>query len=438
MQNFKYPGEAEVISAFADQNQLTNNQVENLIQQAAQNLKPAGKRVLVVIPDSTRTCPLPLVTRELHRSLNNEGASKVDFMIALGTHPAMPDDAIDAMLGIDPGTRESILPGSNIFNHDWQNENALSKIGSFSQEEIANYLAPEHEKFARAIDVTINSKIFDYDIVMIAGPVFPHEVVGFSGGAKYFFPGICGQELLNFFHWLGALISIPKMIGVKDTPVRRLLHAAADMVPLKTAALCMVVKGADLGGLYFGSVQGAWSQAANHASQTHIIYKDSPYKSVLSCAPKMYDELWVGAKCMYKMECVVEDGGDLIIYAPHLEDIAVVHGKIIEEIGYHCLPYFTEQWDKFKDYPWGILAHSTHARGIGEFVDGVEYPRIKVTLATAIPEEICKKVNLGYRDPATINIDDWIDREDEGILYVPKAGEMLYRLKDGPSWQKCD
>ena len=438
MQITKYPGEADVISASADQTELTNQQIVEVIENSAKKLAPANKRVLIVIPDSTRTCPLPIITRELHKALTANNASAVDFMIALGTHPGMSNEAINKMLGIEDGQREAVLPGSKIFNHDWQNENALSKIGSFSREEIASYLEPKHEKFARSIDVTINSKIFDYDIVMIAGPVFPHEVVGFSGGAKYFFPGICGQELLNFFHWLGALISIPKMIGVKDTPVRRLLHASADMIPVQTAALCMVVKGSDLGGLYFGSIQGAWSQAANHASQTHIVYKDRPYKSVLSCAPKMYDELWVGAKCMYKMECVVENGGELIIYAPHLEDIAVVHGKIIEEIGYHCLPYFTEQWEKFKEYPWGILAHSTHARGIGKFENGTEYPRIKVTLATGIPEEVCKKVNLGYRDPATINVENWIDKEDEGKLYVPKAGEMLYRLTDAPDWQKCD
>ena len=141
---------------------------------------------------------------------------------------------------------------------------------------------------------------------------------------------------------------------------------------------------------------------------------------------------------MYKMECAVADGGELIIYAPHINELAAAHGKVIEEIGYHSLPYFVEQWDKFKDYPWGILAHSTHVRGIGTFVDGVEHSRVKVTLATGIPKELCEQINMGYRSPADIDTSQWENKEDEGKLYVPKAGEMLYRLKNPPEWGRCE
>jgi hypothetical protein len=85
--------------------------------------------------------------------------------------------------------------------------------------------------------------------------------------------------------------------------------------------------------------------------------------------------------------------------------------------------------DKFRDIPGGILAHSTHVRGIGTYINGVEKPRVKVTLATSIPKEICEEINLGYRDPNSINMEDWKNREDEGILFVPQAGEVLYRVK---------
>ena len=152
----------------------------------------------------------------------------------------------------------------------------------------------------------------------------------------------------------------------------------------------------------------------------------------------MYDDLWVGAKCMYKMEPVVADGGELIIYAPHIAEISASHGKVIEEVGYHTRDYFLAQWDAFKHYPWGVLAHSTHVRGIGTYENGVERCRIQVTLATGIPEKICRKVNLGYRDPASIDIADWQGKEAQGRLYVPKAGEMLYKLKHPPAWQRFD
>jgi len=88
-----------------------------------------------------------------------------------------------------------------------------------------------------------------------------------------------------------------------------------------------------------------------------------------------------------------------------------------------------KQMDRFTDIPGGILAHSTHVRGMGTYEDGVEKPRVTVTLATSIPEAECRAINLNYRDPDSINPDDWRDREDEGLLLVPDAGEILYRLK---------
>jgi nickel-dependent lactate racemase len=415
---------------------LTKQEVLEIIRDSAACMRPAGKRVLVIIPDHTRTCPLPLVARELHAAIAPV-AARLDFLVALGTHPPMSEQAIDKLLGIPPGQRPVVLPGSEVFNHEWDNPQALKCIGKFSRNQVAEYLGAGNERFAREIDVTINKLIFDYDMVMIAGPVFPHEVVGFSGGAKYFFPGICGPELLNFFHWLGALITIPKTIGLKDTPTRRMLHAAMDMITVEKFAMNMVVTGGDLAGLYFGQVRPSWSAAVDLADALMITYCDKPFDSILSRAPEMYDELWTGGKCMYKMECVVADGGELIIYAPHIRELAQAHGRIIEEIGYHCLPYFTEQWEKFKDYPWGILAHSTHVRGIGTCVAGREIPRVRVTLATGIPEDLCRKINMGYRDPAGIDIADWQGKEAQGRLYIPKAGEMLYRLKNPPQWQMC-
>jgi hypothetical protein len=139
---------------------------------------------------------------------------------------------------------------------------------------------------------------------------------------------------------------------------------------------------------------------------------------------------------MYKLEPVVADGGELIIYAPHVKEISVTHGQLIEEVGYHCRDYFLKQWDRFKHYPWGVLAHSTHVRGLGTFEDGVERCRIQVTLATGIPEATCRKINLGYRDPATLRLEDYAQREEQGVLLVPKAGEMLYQLARPPLWAR--
>ncbi|MFP4354395.1 MAG: lactate racemase domain-containing protein [Phycisphaerae bacterium] len=411
---------------------LTDQQVRQIVADAAGLINPAGKKILVLIPDYTRTCPLPLISRALHTQLAGQ-AEKLDFLIALGTHPPMSQPQIEKLLGVDPGRLESTFPGSKVYNHAWKDPDTLATIGTLIAAQIDEITGG---LFSMDIDVTINKMIFDYDLVLVAGPVFPHEVVGFSGGAKYFFPGICGQELLDFFHWLGAVITNPRIIGTKHTPVRATLHAALDLIDVDTAALSMVVKGDQLNGLYFGSVKESWSAAADLSDKLHITYCNKTYTSVLSRAPEMYDELWVGGKCMYKLEPVVADGGELIIYAPHIEEISVVHGELIREIGYHTRDYFLNQWERFKNYPWGIVAHSTHVRGIGTFENGVEKGRIDVVLATGIDKETCHAIGLGYRDPDTIDPRQWQDDDDK--LYIPKAGEMLYKLKNPPAWARFE
>jgi nickel-dependent lactate racemase len=411
---------------------LSEQQVRDLVAQALAPLALSGKKVLLIVPDSTRTAPVGLLFRVIHDLLGTETKS-LDVLVALGTHPPMSEEAIHRRLEITAEERAGRYGRVRLLNHAWNDPAALALIGTIPAGEIG---ALSGGLFEMEVPVTINRAIFDYDQVVIVGPVFPHEVVGFSGGNKYLFPGIGGADILNFFHWLGAVITNPRIIGNKWTPVRRVVDRAAALVPVPKTAFCMVVDRGRLAGLHAGSPETAWSQAADLSAKLHVVYKDRPFHTVLSCAPPMYDELWVGGKCMYKLEPVVADGGELIIYAPHLREISVTHGPLIQRIGYHTRDYFLRQWDRFKKEPWGILAHSTHVRGIGTCENGIEKPRIQVTLATQIPEDVCRAVNLGYRDPRSINVADYQNREDQGILYVPKAGEMLYRLKDSPAWAR--
>jgi hypothetical protein len=150
----------------------------------------------------------------------------------------------------------------------------------------------------------------------------------------------------------------------------------------------------------------------------------------------MYSEIWTAGKAMYKLEPVLADGGELILYAPHVHEVSATHGSIIRAVGYHCRDYFVKQWDRFKHHPWGVLAHSAHVHGLGTFEDGVERARARVTLATAIPPEVCRRINLGYRDPSTIRPEDYANRESDGVLLVPRAGEILHQLKSPPDWAR--
>ena len=405
---------------------LTDDEIFGLMSESIESANLSGKKVLVIIPDHSRTAPIGKLFKMLYKLLVHKSAS-LDFLIALGTHPPMTDEQIYHRVEITAEEHKQKYSKVRFFNHHWKDPDALTTLGTISKEEIAKIT---DDTFSMPVKIVVNKKVLDYDHLLIIGPVFPHEVVGFSGGNKYIFPGIAGQEIIDFLHWLGAVITNPLINGHKYTSVRKVIDCAVSHLSVKRSAFCLVVKGEELAGLYYSSPEEAWSKAADLSDKVHITYKDKPFHTVLSCAPKMYDDIWTAGKCMYKLEPVVADGGTLIIYAPHIDEISYSHGKIIDMIGYHTRDYFVKQWDKFKNYPWGVVAHSTHVRGIGTYENNIEKPRVNVVLATKIPEERCRKINLGYMDPDKINIDDYKNKEDKGILYVAKAGEILYRLKD--------
>jgi len=144
----------------------------------------------------------------------------------------------------------------------------------------------------------------------------------------------------------------------------------------------------------------------------------------------MYRELWTAGKSAYKLEPIVADGGRLIVYAPHVGAISATHGEAIRRVGYHTRDYFLSQMDRFVDVPRAVLAHSTHLKGIGTFRNGTERPRIEIVLATAIPEPVCREINLSYLAPGSIDPTTYAADKDD-VLVVPHAGERLYRLADG-------
>ncbi|UCC67399.1 MAG: DUF2088 domain-containing protein [Armatimonadota bacterium] len=411
-----------------DNRLLTDAEVRSTVLDALGQADVGGRRVLVIIPDHTRTAPIGQLFRLIHQVWSPK-AAQLDCLIALGTHPPMSGEMILQRLEMTPEERRTTFANTRLLNHLWKDPGALTEIGVMSASEIGEIT---DGRFEMEVGITVNRMIFDYDLLLIVGPVFPHEVVGFSGGNKYLFPGIAGQRIIDFFHWLGAVITNPVIIGNKWTPVRKVVDRAAAMVSVPRLCISLVVKEERLAGLYFGRPEDSWSQAADLSQKLNIVYKDKPFQTVLSCAPEMYDDIWTAGKCMYKLEPVAADGGTLIIYAPHVTQVSVSHGAIIERVGYHTRDYFLKQWDKFKQYPWGVLAHCTHVKGIGTFENEVEKPRVNVVLATQIRPEVCEKINLGHLDPNSIRPEDYADREDEDVLYVPKAGETLFRLRDAP------
>lgn len=403
---------------------LTAAQAERIVADGLAALPLDGRRLLVIVPDGTRTMPLPLMVDAIEAAAGPR-VSALDYLVALGTHQPMSDAHLSRLFGRPVANGR--FGGRQVFNHRWDDPGSFAALGTIPASEVRELSGG---RLDREIAVALNRLALEYDQVLICGPVFPHEVVGFSGGTKYLFPGIAGSEIINVTHWLGALIGSYHVIGAGYTPVRAIIDRAASMLSTPVACLALVVTHDGLVGLYFGSPQDAWTAASALSSRTHIVHVPKPFTRVLSVMPEMYDDLWTAAKGMYKLEPAVADGGEVVIYAPHITEVSYTHGRLIDEVGYHCMDYFLKQWDRFCRYPGGVLAHSTHVTGLGAYdaATGVETPRIRVTLATGIPEGRCRRINLGYLDPASVNPAEWAGREDEGVLMVPRAGEMLYRV----------
>nr|WP_221373968.1 lactate racemase domain-containing protein [Actinoplanes polyasparticus] len=382
-----------------------------------------GRSVCVLVPDATRTCPLPLLVGAVHQALHGR-VSRLTVLIALGTHGAMSAEALEAHVGVYPDTQ--------VINHEWWDPSTFANLGTIPSARIEELSGG---RMRGDVPVLLNRAVVEHDVAIVVGPVLPHEVVGMSGGNKYFFPGVAGQQIIDVSHWLGALITSAEIIGTTGlTPVRALINDGAALIPAETYAFSVVTAETDVGeesrlhSVSFGDCVASWASAAEISAATHVTYLERPVRRVLSIVPAMYDEIWTGAKGFYKVEPVVADGGEVILYAPHITEIATSHPQI-HEIGYHCRDYFVKQWERFEHIHWGVLAHSTHLRGAGSYdaETGVEQLRVRVTLATGIPEEVCRAVNLGYRDPATI--DPAAFTADPDTMVVPRAGEVLFRLR---------
>ncbi|KUI45286.1 hypothetical protein AU197_13775 [Mycobacterium sp. IS-1590] len=424
---------------------LTEDEVTEFVHEQLGAHPFDGRSVCVLVPDATRTCPLPLLLRAVHAALYGR-VSRLTVLIALGTHAKMSEEALAEHLGYQPGRLADSYPGTTVINHEWWKPESFVDLGTIPASRIAEL---SEGRMNLAVPVLLNRAVVDHDIALVLGPVLPHEVVGISGGNKYFFPGVGGQKIIDVSHWLGALITSAEIIGTTGiTPVRALIDDGAALIPGEKLALCAVtaetadgatdsavgstvrspVQTSGLHSLSFGDTVASWASAAEVCAATHVTYLDAPVRRVFSIVPQMYDDIWTAAKGFYKVEPVVADDGEVILYAPHVTELSASHPEIYE-IGYHCRDYFVKQWDRFAALPWGVLAHSTHLRGAGTYdaQTGEEKLRVRVTLATRIPENVCRAANLGYLDPDSVDPQTYAD--DADTLVVPRAGEMLFRLR---------
>jgi lactate racemase len=398
--------------------------ITEIVRQALEVIQP-GERVLAIIPDKTRddnTYELFPIATEF---LTKRGVASFDALVAQGTHPPMSEAQKLAKIGCTDFH-------GNIFDHRWNEPDELITLGELSADltrELTGGLIDQ------AVPVTINKLLAPgvYDTVLVFGATVPHEVAGFAGGAKYFFPGVAGPELTHTTHWLGALAGIENIIGRVDTPTRRLIEAAADLIPARIISLNTVVSRSDgelkTYALFTGDIRDAFRRAAEVSRQVHIRYTGRKYKRVVALLDPHYDELWVGGKASYKLGAIIEEGGELIIYAPHLTRLSETHGALIEKYGYAPLESVRDMLGVSPELRENLciaahLAHVAYAGRLDE--DGRIVPRYQITMATGLDEETCRHVNLGYLDYRTLDYESM--RSDPDTLIVADAGRDLYQI----------
>ena len=389
-----------------------------------------GARVLAIVPDKTRDdltdVLFPILCEELP-----ETVERVDVLIAQGTHPPMTD--AEKRLKIGAGRHASLPRLGTVFDHHWDDPAHLTTIGKISAGRVLELTGG---LYSLEVNLRINRLLGAgvYDTIFVIGGTTPHEVAGFSGGTKYFFPGVGGPDVTHATHWVGALATIENTIGNVDTPIRRLLNEASRSVAPQVISFNSVSTRADNGrlrthALFAGSIIGAFERAAAVSSQVHVRFVTRRFKRVVALLDPHYDELWTGGKASYRTGAVIEPGGELLILAPHLRHISLTHGALIRRYGYHVLGRVKELVAENEDLRKNlcVAAHLTHVRYAGEWKNGVETPRFRITLASQVPREECHQVNLQYLDPSRVDPDQYRDPDS---LVVENAGRDLFLCRN--------
>jgi len=411
-----------LIGDFAEHGMLSPADVKRIIAESLGAADVSGKKVLVVIPDATRSAPVGLMFRAIYERVG-EATAALDVLIALDAHSPMNNESNLHRLELTAIERAGKYGRMRIFNHRHTDSDMFRKIGVIPQDVICG-LSNGHIK--SCLDVAVSKLLYNYDLLIILSPVFPHKSAGFTGGNKVLCPGVSDLQMNDTCRILGSVLANRSVIGEKMTSVRKLIDQAASFIAIPKLAFCMVVADYELAGLFVGDPEEAWTKAAELSAKLHILYKPNAFNTVLSCAQPSFTDLWSCAAGIVRVAPVVADGGELILYGPQINSFSMIHSEAIKRIGYHCADYFRNQWDKFQSEPWTVLAHLAGVCAGGCYKDDVEGPRINVTLATQIPEDVCKSINLGYRDPASIHLDDFRNREDDGVLMLPYIGEKSY------------
>jgi nickel-dependent lactate racemase len=423
--SYAFTREKDQFGTGSPESDLSADDLARIVRDALAQIGPRD-RVLAIVPDKTRDDNTDVLFPFASSFLHEKNVACFDALVAQGTHVPMSADEKRAKLGIGNA--------DNIFDHNWSAADDLATIGELSADRVKEITGGI---YSNAIPLRINKLLAtgNYDFILIFGATVPHEVAGFAGGAKYFFPGVAGPELTHATHWLGALAGIENTIGRVETPTRHLIEAAADFIDANVICFTTVVARDEndrlrTHALFAGDYRDSLRRAAEVSKAVHIKYTGREFRRVVALLDEHYDELWVGGKASYKLGGIIENGGELIIYAPQLKCLSETHGALIEKYGYGVIERMQELVAESGELEENlcVAAHLAHVAYAGRTTaSGEIVPRFQITLASQVDEATCRRVNLGYMDYHKFDRSDYED--DADTLIVERAGRDLYLVE---------
>ena len=352
----------EIGSTDAD---LSQDDLQRGLYEAFEKLGERHK-VLAVPPDYTR---FPSRAGELtEMAWKYYGDKLTDVLPALGTHTPMTDEQISHMFGD--------MPKSLIREHDWRNDViTLGEVPASYVREVTDGGAD----FSWPAQVNKLLVEGEFDLILSIGQVVPHEVVGMANYNKNILVGTGGSEGINKSHYIGAVYGMERMMGLSDTPVRRVFNYASDAY-LKEMPILYVLTVVGVNergeqqtyGLFVGDDIEVFDRAAKLSLEVNFVMVERPLqKVVVWLDPAEFKSTWLGNKSIYRTRMAIADGGELIVLAPGLKEFGedkAIDG-LIRKYGYHGTPFTLKavaENQELRDN-LGAAAHLIHGSSEGRF-----------------------------------------------------------------------
>jgi lactate racemase len=326
---FPYPDtymdipEANLMGIYALPDVMAADSEHDVVQQALE--RPIGtprlremargrKFALIVCDDVSRPTPaykvVPAVLDELRAGGMDD--AHIAFMMALGTHRPMTPEEIRAKIG------EEVYKRYPVYNHEWDNPQALEHLGRTSQN----------------VEVWVNRRVCAADLVIGVGRIMPIEVCGFTGGGKILIPGCCGEVTNSDMHWARADLDSREVIGKRDNPVRAAIDESARRAGLDCIVNVIMGTEGKLQGCVAGDLVGAHRVGCQLARRYHEVRIPREADIVVVDGFPFDIEFWQVNKAVDVAGLVVRKGGAVICVSPCYEGLSRTHADVLLEYGY--------------------------------------------------------------------------------------------------------